>query len=197
MGCDVHGMIEVRTHDRWRDSGKLGGLVGRSYDTFGMLWGVRNSVRFNPAFEKRGFPDDRSIGLKKRIDEWGGEEHIGAIDFHSPSYATVEELRNVDWDERAEGRDTRYTVLDENKEPTGHKFGWSSGWEDIINANQEALENGEAIPDESGDKYVKRMKLTRKRALSGAWEWFIFDLLETYADRFGPENTRVVVWFDN
>jgi len=197
MGCDIHGVIEINSHDRWKTAGTLYPHVGRSYDTFGMLWGVRNNVAFDPAFPSRGFPDERSRELREKIESWGGEENIGAIDFHHPTYATVEELRALDWDEKAEGRDSRYTVLDENKEPTGTKFGWAAGWGDIIQENKEALSNGEAVPDESGELYLKRMKLTRHRALSGAWEWFIFDLLESYADHYGAENVRLVVWFDN
>ena len=197
MGCDIHGVIEVKSHDRWKDAGTLYPHVGRSYDTFGMLWGVRNNAAFKPAFPKRGFPNEKSRGLSDKIESWGGEENVGAIEFHSPSYATVEELWGLDWDERAEGRDTRYSVLDENKEPTGTKFGWAAGWSDIINENEEALRRGEAIPHNNASKYIKRMKLTRRRALSGAWEWFIFDLLDSYAERYGEENTRLVVWFDN
>lgn len=162
-----------------------------------MLWGVRNNVAFNPAFPKRGFPEERSRGLKDKIDDWGGEENLGAIEFHSASYATVAELRALDWDEKAEARDRRYTVLDENKEPTGTKFGWAKGWSDIINENEERLANGEAVPNDDGSHYIKRMKLTRRRALSGSWEWFIFDLLDTYAEKYGEENVRLVVWFDN
>jgi len=198
MGCDIHGAIETRPHgSNWYQTGSLVGLVGRSYDTFGMLWGVRNSAAFAPSFDNRGFPDNLSRRVRKRIDEWGGMDNLGNIDFHSASYATVEELQNVDWSEQAEGRDSRYSVLDENKEPTGTKFGWAAGWAEIINEHEEELANGKAIPNESGEHYIKRMKLTRRRALSGSWDWLIFELLETYADKFGPENVRLVVWFDN
>jgi hypothetical protein len=197
MGCDIHGVVEVNSHDRWKGAATLYPHVGRSYDTFGMLWGVRNNAAFNAAFPKRGFPEERSRQLKGKIEDWGGEEHVGAIDFHSPSYATYSELMALDWDVEAEGRDSRYTVLDENKDPTGTKFGWAKGWSDIIEENKDALLNGEAIPNDDGTHYIKQMKLTRRRALSGAWEWFIFDLLGTYAEKYGGENVRLVVWFDN
>jgi len=197
MGCDIHGVIEVQSHGRWKSAGTLYPHVGRAYDTFGMLWGVRNDVAFRPAFPDRGFPDERSRQLRNKIESWGGEGHIGSIDFHNPSYATVEELHNIEWDETADGRDKRYTVLDENKDPTGTKFGWAEGWSDVTQEHEEELANGEAIPNEDESLYIKRMKLTRKRALSGAWEWFIFELLDSYANRYGAENTRLVVWFDN
>jgi len=197
MGCDIHGVIEVRSHDRWKCAGTLYPHVGRSYDTFGMLWGVRNNAAFNGAFPNRGFPEERSRKLKDKIEDWGGEEHVGAIDFHSPSYATVEELHALDWSVEAEGRDSRYTVLDENKEPTGTKFGWARGWSDVIEENKDDLSNGEAVPNDDGSLYIKQIKLTRRRALSGAWEWFIFDLLDSYAEHYGEKNTRLVVWFDN
>lgn len=197
MGCDIHGVVEVRTHDRWRQVANVGGYVGRSYDTFGALFGVRNSSRFNPLFDNRGFPEDRSIGLKKEIEDWGGEDNIGAIEFHSPSHFTVSELGDVDWDVEADGRDSRYTVLDEDKEPTGTKFGWSRGWDEVIQGESERLADGEAVEHPDGGMYLKRLKMTRRRALSGAWEWFLFDLLGTHADKYGDENVRVVVWFDN
>ncbi len=197
MGCDIHGRIEVRNHDHWYTACDLLPLVGRSYDAFGMLFGVRNNVAFDPAFPKRGFPEHISRGVEDAVERWGGMENLGAIEFHSASYATLYELQRLDWSEEAAGRDLRYTVLDEDKEPTGTKFGWSSGWADIINSNDEALADGEAVPNEDESKYIKRMKLTRRWSLSGAWEWVIFDLLELLGDRFGAENVRMVVWFDN
>lgn len=197
MRCDIHGVVEVNSHDRWSGAATLSPHVGRSYHTFGMLWGVRNNAAFDPAFPKRGFPEDRSRELKDRIEDWGGEEEIGQIHFHSPSYATVAELHDLDWDEEAEGRDKRYTVLDENKDSTGTKFGWAQGWSEIISENKDALQHGEAIPNEDESMYIKQMKLTRRRALSGAWDWFIFDLLDTYAGKYGEENVRLTVWFDN
>lgn len=198
MGCDIHGQVEVREHEdaSWWGTAQLLGVVGRDYDTFGCLFGVRGTHWTNSAFGKRGLPDGLAINTRRRLREGDGLEGE-SVACHSRSYFTVSELRDVDWSETAANRDWRYSVLDEDLEPTGHKFGWSSGWAEIINENEEALAEGEAVPNEDGTRYVKRIRNTRREALSGAWEWFLFDLLETYADRFGAENVRVVVWFDN
>jgi hypothetical protein len=197
MGCDIHGCIEIQKHDRWRYSTDIGAHVGRSYDTFGVLFGARNSIQANPLFGGRGLPEDVSWQLNDEIDEWGGRENVGAIEFHHPTHCTYDEIEAVEWDQEVDGRDTRYTVLDENKEPTGTKFGWASGWSDIIENNKDALAAGEAIPNEDETYYVTRAKETRKSYLSGAWEWFLFDFMDGIANQYGSENVRLTVWFDN
>lgn len=205
MGTDIHGHVEIRRFDRWHAQNNLLGLVGRSYDTFSLLFGVRGHVPFDPIAADRGLPDDLSRRVEERIDteyrnHYTGKNLVGTVDFHSPSWVTYEELLNVDWGVKADGRDARFSVLDEDKEPTGTKFAWGSGHKELIEENRERLDNGEAVEFETtgGEtRYLQRTRPTRREALSPAWEWLIFDLLDSYAERVDPEDIRLVVWFDN
>lgn len=198
MGCDIHGYVEVdKRHNRddeswWKPAGNLFAFVGRSYDSFGCLFGVRNYSRFDPVAPDRGIPEDASREAREDYESWG-------VDAHSASYLTFEEILNIDWEETAESPDSRYSILDENKEPTGTKFalGPASGWTEIVEENKEAIEAGEAVPNEDGDKYIQRRLMTREDALSGAWDWLLHEYMALLADRFGDEGVRMVVWFDN
>lgn len=197
MGCDIHGHIEVdKSHNedvtRWISAGTLFPFVGRSYDAFGCLFGVRNYSNFNPVAPDRGIPRPMSRSAKEDYESW-------KQDAHSQSFLNYTEIQDIDWDETADEVDARYSVLDENKEPTGTKFalGPASGWNEIVEENKEAIEAGEPVPNESGDQHIQKRKLTRGEALSGAWQWLLHDYMGMLADRFGEENVRVVVWFDN
>lgn len=191
MGCDIHGYIEVQRYENssyWRPLLDIRGVVSRSYDTFGSLFGVRNYAGFDPLFADRGLPEDVGYTTRDEYGSWG-------VDAHSASYVTYDELQAVDWDEESEIPDRRYSVLDADGEPTGAKFSYASGWADVIEANEDALARGEAVPNEAGDKYLQRRYQTRADALSGAWEWLLFEQWPLLEDRFPA--TRMIVWFDN
>ena len=196
MGCDIHGAIEADGPHGWDYLADLGWLVGRSYSTFGCLFGVRNYAGFDPAFEGRGFPSDRSWKLDSIIEDYAERDLIGAVDCHSPSYAWLDELLALDWDERAEELGERYSVLDEHGEPTGTKFSWAHGLDELDSEQKKALDDGERI-EWGNDRCLQRLQISRREALSGAWEWFIFDHLPAFGRRYDYDNIRVVVWFDN
>jgi hypothetical protein len=207
MGCDIHGVFEAHNPDadRWRYLGRLWPHVGRCYDTFGSLFGVRNMAQFEPLFADRGLPDTRGWKFDSIIKEYEDPDYhdgslIGTVDFHSPTWVMLPELMDVDWDEEADAPDRRYSVLDENKEPTGSKSAWSSGHTQLYQQHEEELAAGEAVPFETSDgeqRYLQRRVQTRREALSGAWEWVIFDLMPLFGERYGEENIRLTVWFDN
>lgn len=196
MGCDIHGYVEVDCghEDRtwWKPAGNLFSFVGRAYDSFGCLFGVRNYAKFDPVAANRGIPDDASRTVTEDYESWG-------VDAHSASYLTYTEVKEIDWSEMAQDPDGRYSILDGNKEPTGTKFalGPASGWTEVVEENREAIENGEPVPSEDGDRYIQRRQTTREEALSSAWDWLLHDYMGLLADRFGDEQVRVVVWFDN
>lgn len=197
MGCDIHGYVEVDKRHReddcwWKPAGNLFAFVGRSYDSFGCLFGVRNYSQFDPVAVNRGIPENASRTVTEEHESWGA-------DAHSASYLTFEEIQEIDWSECALAPDTRYSILDEDKEPTGTKFalGPSNGWTDIVEENKEAIEAGEPVPDPDGSKYIQRRKQTREEALSGSWDWLLHEYMGLLADRFGDERVRMVVWFDN
>lgn len=198
MGCDIHGRVEVDHWSKFDDEGDswwcvashLHPFVGRRYDAFGCLFGVRNNAGFEPIAADRGIPGDAARKTREAYESWGR-------DAHSASYFTYAELQNIDWSKPAKQLDGRYSVLDENKEPTGTKFGFASGWADVISENREAIDAGEAVPNEAGDKYIQRRRLTREDAIAGDWDWFLNEHLGHLAERFGEGAVRVVVWFDN
>lgn len=198
MGCDIHGYVEVdkRHYDDedswWKPAGNLFPFVGRSYDSFGCLFGVRNYAGFEPVADGRGVPSNLSREVKEDYQSWGS-------DAHSASYLTFSEIKDIDWQETATREDERYSILDENKEPTGTKFslGPASGWNEIVKENKDAIENGEPVPNESGEKYIQKRQLTREEAISGAWDWLLHEYMGLLADRFDNESVRLVVWFDN
>ena len=119
MGCDIHEFQEKRingvwvTADTWEKDKYWDGdgeqrleriegthiNVGRNYDLFGLLAGVRRVVE--GSFEPKGIPDDVSLELKANYESWG-------VDAHTPSWLTLKELKEksmelllVDnWDDR-------------------------------------------------------------------------------------------------
>lgn len=199
MGCDIHGFVELdkRGHGDderswWVAAGNLFGFVGRSYDSFGCLFGVRNYANFDPVAPDRGIPEHASRTVEEDYESWG-------VDAHSASFLTFEEMLAIDWQETAESPDERYSILDENQEPTGTKFGLgpASWWTEVVKDNKAAIEAGEPVAHPDGDNYIQRRTPTREEALSGAWDWLLDDYMGLLADRFGAENVRMVVWFDN
>lgn len=198
MGCDIHGRIEVnKRHDPdrddwWLEAGRLLPFVGRSYDSFGTLFGVRNYCSMPPIAERRGFPNDAARTTREDYEDW-------CDDAHSASHVTYQELLDADWTKTAEQPDERYSILDEDKEPTGTKFalGPSNGWTEIVQENREAIEAGEPVAGPDGERYIQRRVQSRRESLSGAWEWFIFEYLDKLTDRYERGAIRLVVWFDN
>lgn len=106
MGADIHGFIECRA--RWTDpEGAWSAAVdldllylGRNYDAFGCLFGVRNHAGFVPLAAERGLPESLSEAARTDFDEWGATAH-------SPSWIGWNELKCVDWDELSETTDRR------------------------------------------------------------------------------------------
>ncbi len=95
MGQDIHCAVERRQPDgSWRFAGPLD--LRRNYDTFRILKGIAG-----PGLESRGLPADRDLrscaqdtaecaALCARL----GDHDLGE---HSQSWATLAELRVVDW----------------------------------------------------------------------------------------------------
>ncbi|MFI2437470.1 hypothetical protein [Streptomyces sp. NPDC018693] len=103
MGCDIHGKVECRTgdgsweydEDEWACAIDLELLhLGRSYDAFGCLFGVRNGWDFAPLAAGRGLPEDASTPTRRAFDD---------PDWHSPSWISWAELKRADWDTRGSG----------------------------------------------------------------------------------------------
>jgi len=195
MGCDLHGYVEVQTHGdegHWYAAVCVEGVTGRSYDSFGCLFGVRNSAQFKPVADHRGLPDDLSLTAKV--------DHGECSDYHSESYLSFDEIQAIDWSEPARTNDSRISVVDAEGN-TQLKGGYVAGIHETLSDDELArARDGDRIqlPDTDGDvRYATHKTLTRKEALSGAWWWLLHDQMDLLADRYGSEHVRIVVWFDN
>lgn len=207
MGCDAHGIIEYKQEyskgsSTWRFVGRLDSLVGRNYDTFGSLFGVRNTANFYSLFEKRGFPEELSHNGREELSYYYENGLVGAVDCHSMTYFFLDELDDVNWDQNSAFRDERISIVDEDgKEKL--KFGYSSEVEEALTPEEMTkVSEGEPVElpnkTEDGEKrFAVCKKPTRKEVMSKDWEWFLFDYLESIGRRYGRENVRVTVWFDN
>mgnify|MGYP006282672237 CR=1 FL=1 len=198
MGCDIHGLVEVNWYgdmDHVDDKKKwecaienIGSWVGRSYDTFGLLFGVRDYANFEPVAPRRGVPDNLSNRGQERI----GKDKSWC---HSFSYVTLAELNQVDWEATADEADSRIRVYDEEDELRFKAAGISS----LSDEEEQKIRSGDEVVKEldNGQTNKYRLeKMKKKDALSGAWKRLI-DLMESFGETHGEENVRLVVWFDN
>lgn len=209
MGCDIHGLVEVNWYGRYEDNyeddeaptswkcaiDNIGFWVGRSYDTFGLLFGVRNYASFDPIAPQRGIPEETSERLENRLDYYREDGLIGAVDCHSISYITLKELHEINWEETAEEEDSRIRVYNEDDELQMKAAGISHLSEDEL----QRINDGEEVVKEASDGEVRKYRLEamkKRDALSGAWEKLI-DQMERFGETYGEENVRLVVWFDN
>ena len=101
MGCDIHAFAEQKRKDRWvqikgaflHDRGSYKTYedtlpLGRNYELFAFLAGVRNSNDIVPISLPKGIPSDASHGYLAEVESWEG-------DGHSHSYFTLKELKEI------------------------------------------------------------------------------------------------------
>lgn len=104
MGCDIHLYIEKKIDGKWvpaqgfmtrdfddrvPDVPYYDRFTDRNYILFGALAGVRE-----PDFQMfpvKGFPEDACPEVKAVYDQWG-------CDAHTPSWLTLKELKEADWE---------------------------------------------------------------------------------------------------
>lgn len=207
MGCDIHGYIEVKKYDwypGWDVCLDIGSIVGRNYDMFALLFGVRNRASYIPLAERRGLPADISEEAKKDYDEWES-------DAHSPSWITWGEIETIKWTEKGTQLADRVYCYRKGEDQWFQAFGWSS---ELSDADYATLNRGESI--ERNDIIYKRNVISKQDAMSGDWKC-IFDIMKRINEHFTAcseesnviestavpavyqDNSRVrlVVWFDN
>jgi hypothetical protein len=90
MGCDIHAYVEVNNNGTWELDKEIFDV--RHYGLFGWLANVRNYSGIKPLSEPRGIPEDISDAVKRQLECW-------AMDAHSCSYLTGEDLLNVNYDQ--------------------------------------------------------------------------------------------------
>lgn len=110
MGCDIHIEVFARVRDQWtyvarppawmiKEPGSLWGFshsdwpVGRSYQTFGVLAGMRGDIV--PTIPPRGLPE---FVEAPTWDEYIFERRTLDLGEHTHSYMTLTELASLPWD---------------------------------------------------------------------------------------------------
>lgn len=132
MGCDIHPYFEARFPDgTWQMIEAVD--TGRSYDWFGLAAGVRRN--FEESLEPRGMPDSPSWAWEYLCERNGP-------DFHSKSWLTPSELRDVNrhWQKRI--NDDREYDDDDLKSERVRDF--------IESLTPDHIITGIFIPDDSG-----------------------------------------------
>ena len=99
MGCDIHCYAE-----RKNENGKFEVVSlpdepfgWRSYGMFDFLAGVRAYSAITPISEPRGIPNDVSPVVKTEYESWDA-------DAHTPSWLSVKELAEFDYEQQTEDR---------------------------------------------------------------------------------------------
>ena len=188
MSCDIHAYVEVRREGKWEyipiesdwqknwrkryledEDGGIAELdIGRNYDLFAILAGVRNGRGFagcdtgdgfNPISKPKGLPEDVSPEVARKSEEWG-------VDGHSHSWHTLADLLAYDLTQRTRLR------------------GWVTG--PVCEAwRRYGRDRGESPKSWCGGVSYK--------TFPEFWSEIIPELL-----RLGrPEDVRLVLWFDN
>jgi hypothetical protein len=90
MGTDIDGWIECKqVSEAWTPAVALGAVyLGRDYQAFGKLFGVRNIANIQPIAAKRGLPEDVSQQVKKDAMYSGLYAH---------SWIAWQELKENNW----------------------------------------------------------------------------------------------------
>jgi hypothetical protein len=205
VGTDISGAIECRPVFRdppqhtsgkaWEFAIDLGQLyVTRDYDAFGCLFGVMNFAGFEPVAAERGLPEDAAPQTAELAARW---EHF------SPTWVNWAEIAAVDWSEPATRPDAR--IHEYTRDETGEwrlrgKAGQNPQFARLVGMSpQEAAEtrwpDGSEWLDE--DVLYRAETLTRADAVppNRAWQP-VWSVMETLAALHGPDNVRMVAWFD-
>ena len=96
MGCDIHAHIEIKVNGEWHHYSQPD--IGRDYELFTRMAGVREAEGIEPIAGPRGLPKDITFTTRFDKKHWGE-------DYHSHSWLSCRELAAlVRWyDERHTG----------------------------------------------------------------------------------------------
>jgi hypothetical protein len=195
VGCDIHGMIEraergtYSTRDawcRWRAAGEVD--VGRDYELFAALAGVRNYVGLVPICAPKGLPgygglEEDSLGGYHRWDAANDEpnDYFQAyyerwhVDAHSASWLTLAELRAYDATQEVDDPDV--VVARDGDGRVLAKAGWSA----------------------SGGERVGKRRLFVWPGDEGkptSWDRLLADVERAKREGDTDEDVRIVFFFD-
>lgn len=197
MGADIHGFVEHRPFPKsspeyWETVINVGNMLGRNYEMFGLLFGVRNYSGFNPIAPNRGFPKydkHQTSKSQNRIETLREHDKYGD-DGHSVSWITLEEINKIDWTKTSDVYGERIHVYDSGDTETC-SFTHSS---ELSDDDLKTLENNHEL--KKNNKTYRLEKTKYFDALSDDWK-ALFDMMRALAKNDLPKNIRLVVWFDS
>lgn len=73
MGCDIHLHQEVKIGKKWHHYNAP--RIGRNYELFAKMIGVRNYGTIEPISTVKMLPDDLSKITKIDLEHWGSDGH--------------------------------------------------------------------------------------------------------------------------
>lgn len=96
MGCDIHSFAEQFIDGKWVEINCKEPFRARNYGVFAFLANVRNYFAITPISEPRGLPKDLTTWWVKEYREYG--------DYHTPSWLSIKELSEFNYDQEMEDR---------------------------------------------------------------------------------------------
>lgn len=197
MGTDIHGWVEIMPPylNDWHGVINICSIIGRNYDAFGCLFGIKNFANFEPIAPRRGLPADLSVIATRDHLEWLDEdtylepEEESRWTFYGETWIGLDEIKAIDWDEKGTALDQRVHEYKRNTEGN-----WSleskSIWPEGTNLTQERAW------EQDGTLY-RIAKIQRKDVLSPDWKR-LFQMMELLKEDVGSTSrVRLVIWFDS
>lgn len=183
---------------------------GRNYDLFAMLADVRNGrgfagcrtgEGFAPIAAPKGLPEDAS----PEVADWAEGRDV---DGHSHSYLTLTELLAYDWERVSEKQGV--VSLEEYMRWVDGGRKWPESWSggvsggavvNVSNAEMDKLiAKGVRTPTDWGSPHYYTTITWKAVYKDSARDFYdkTIPALKAIADRVGgPDNVRIVFWFDN
>jgi len=218
MGCDIHLYVEKRVGDKWEavpgpnpwhgmwddePEERLNDWIwdGRHYDLFAIMANVRNGYGFAgcdtgdgfvPIAMPKGLPDDVSPAIKASADGWG-------CDGHSYSWLTLRELQEYDWNRVTKHRgivsEAEYLEFKKNGKPESWCGGVSGP--NVVHVSPAQMDDivaGNVVREEGKQYYTKVEWEETYRETVG---FIVDEILQKMAELGGPDDVRLVFWFDS
>lgn len=209
MGADIHMYVERREGDRWvalkgrnpyydllkeQDEVVYQNWIwqGRDYDLFAVLADVRNEFDFVPVSLPKGLPVDVSDIVRSHAN-------IMCFDEHSHTWLSLRELQEYDLN-RIVKRSGWVSLHEfENFLASGKPQVWSNGigGMNIIHVSSDQMQGllDGKYDAKKGRKYYSQIEWedTYQEVVGYAWE-MIVPVMEEMG---GPDDVRLVFWFDN